>query len=635
MECVTPPHAVKRVSEPEGSKVGVPSKRARREECASEFTRLLRVGVGADKPGLLRERSPEGEELLPLQYQKEAVKMLLSPSAKRQLLAAHAPGSGKTVLGALTHAALHVLYGEDTKCLFAVPTPTLRQWADTLRLWLRLRADEVLQVATSADVTEAALERAKAVVVSHGIVTTLYSADRPKHAPDALPEPERVSPLFRLALTMLVVDEAHLARNTNTVLCAALERLAASAKYRLALSGSPVTNAAADLAGIATVMGAAQQYRTPAFWGRKASVNQEALEAFQPHLHRVGEEELGLPGLRTRTVLFDLEFTTAQAAEYNRELSQLRSIARRIASERAGAQDASVALAVLSRLQQYPVSFELARAGANAVEDAKLARAASENLASHRALVRTLDEVFATSNRVCLFACHTSVLAVAASVVEASTLGCEVVTYVGGLSGKVREERLARFRKATGRVVMMLTIGAGGLGLHIGNAASHVIFWGVRFCLEPTPVTRQTTHRALALALAQSIGFTPAAREQAIRRLLRYGQQKEVCAYDVYARNTVEDGIRGIHVIKQAVTSAVVDRDLGPLAEVNSERLLRIVDCLLPIDARTGNTQVAYAECASEQRDAPPEAEEPCCKEGFEPEDGTATLEFVEAAPTH
>lgn len=156
-----------------------PSKRARRESEASEFTRLLRAGVAQDRPGILRERSAAGAELLPLEYQKEAVKMLLHPAAKRQLLAAHAPGSGKTVLGALTYAALHVLYGSATKCVFAVPTPTLCQWTDTLRLWLRLRDDEVLQVATSADVTEAALERARAVVVSHG-------ARRP---PRSRPEP--------------------------------------------------------------------------------------------------------------------------------------------------------------------------------------------------------------------------------------------------------------------------------------------------------------------------------------------------------------------------------------------------------------------------------------------------------------
>ena len=152
--------------------------------------------------------------------------------------------------------------------------------------------------------------------------------------------------------------------------------------------------------------------------------------------------------------------------------------------------------------------------------------------------VDTLRDAFAESDRVCLFACNTSMLAVAQSVIENSDLGASIVHYVGGLNARTREERLNRFRGSTGRVVMMLTVNAGGLGLHIGNAAAHVIFWG-------------------------SIGFTPAARQQAIRRLLRYGQEKEVIAYDVYAKNTVEDGIRNIHTVKEAVTSAIVDRDSG------------------------------------------------------------------------
>ena len=90
-----------------------------------------------------------------------------------------------------------------------------------------------------------------------------------------------------------------------------------------------------------------------------------------------------------------------------------------------------------------------------------------------------------------------------------------------------------------------------------------------------------------------SIGFTPAARQQAIRRLLRYGQEKEVIAYDVYAKNTVEDGIRNIHTVKEAVTSAIVDRDSGPLNVVTNERLLRIVDCLQQVDEVTGKIFVS------------------------------------------
>jgi SNF2 family DNA or RNA helicase len=210
------------------------------------------------------------------------------------------------------------------------------------------------------------------------------------------------------------------------------------------------------------------------------------------------------------------------------------------------------------------VSFELARHGALQCPEEKLKNAHQERLSSHTALLETMATALERGNRVCLFAMHTSVLAVAASVLAASDLGVKVVFYTGAVSTRTRAENLEYFRTTSDRVVLLLTIAAGGIGLHIGNGANQVVFWG-------------------------SCGFTPASRDQAIRRLLRYGQESKVDVYDVYASNTVEDGIRSIHTVKSAVTSAVVDRDLGPLQEVGGDRLLRIVDRLCLVDRDTGN----------------------------------------------
>lgn len=574
-----------------------PAKRARREPEASDFTKLLRSGLGSNA-GILRTRLPgDANELLPLVTQVEAVKQLLAPSTKRFMLAAHAPGGGKTVLGALVYAALRVLHGEGATAIIAVPTNILKQWAAVLQRWLKLRKEELLVVHTSGDLSESALEKARVVVLSHGIVTAVFSnggggvRNGVVHHPLACADWE--TPLFKHSWTVLMVDEAHLARNTNTILCAALERLAAAAKYRLALTGTPVINAASDYAGLAMQLAAPQAFRAASFWGRKTTVCEEALNAFAPHMHRVAEHELGLPGLREHSVFFDLKFTPEQAKQYNGSLTKLRSIARRMASELAEAQDASVALSVLSKLQQYPVSFRLGSKGASGWEAGVDAPAAAEeNLESHRALVSTLSLAFHKSSRVCIFACHTSVLSVAEAVIRAQWSSAEehleIVYYRGGLTSKVREERLRSFTESKGKAVMLLTIGAGGIGLDIGSAAKSVIFWG-------------------------SCGFTPASREQAFRRLLRYGQTDDVDCYDVYAKNTVEDGIRSIHAIKTAVTEAAVNNNFVPLAEVSSDRLLRIVDRLLPVSELTGNaepeeateTPVAMQHAQEEERVSP------------------------------
>ena len=571
------------------------AKRVRLEENASEFTKLLRTGLG-NNAGILKKHDHETcKELLPLLTQVEAVKQLLAPVTKRFMLAAHAPGGGKTVLGALAYAALRVLHGKGTTAIIAVPTNIIKQWGVVLRRWLVFEEGELLIVHTSGDLSESALEKARIVVLSHGIVTTVYSngggSARNRIHHQLIPCADWATPLFKKAWTLLVVDEAHLARNTTTILCAALERLGAASRYRLALTGTPVINSASDYAGLATQLAAPQAFRVASFWGKKTTVCEEALVAFAPHMHRVSENELGLPGLREHSIFYDLKFSPMQAKQYNASLLKLRSIAKRMASEQAEAQDASVALSVLSKLQQFPVSFVLGSKGAsnwNSLVDAEAA--VDENMQSHRALTDTLAKAFQTSNRACVFACHTSVLSVAEAVIRtrwnnkaanaanaanaatdanaanasADNEPVKIVYYRGGLSAKIREERLQSFKSSTGKAVMLLTIGAGGIGLDIGDAAKSVIFWG-------------------------SCGFTPASREQAFRRLLRYGQTDNVDCYDIYAKHTVEDGIRSIHTVKSAVTEAAVNKNFVPLAEVSSDRLLRIVDCLMPISEITGN----------------------------------------------
>jgi hypothetical protein len=206
-----------------------------------------------------------------------------------------------------------------------------------------------------ADLSTAAAHAARVVVITHGVCCLQYAAET-SEAGDASGERPakraRFSQFLSCTRTLLIVDEAHIARNTNTKLCVALGDVAEHCRYRLALTGSPVVNASADMAGIATVVGASDRFKVSRFWGTKCSVSPRALDEFAPHVHRVKDTALKLPCVRHRTETFALAFTPEQASEYNAALSKLRGIARRLEMSRAKAHDTGVALAVLQRLQQ-------------------------------------------------------------------------------------------------------------------------------------------------------------------------------------------------------------------------------------------------------------------------------------------
>ncbi|KAL8210271.1 hypothetical protein R6Q57_007003 [Mikania cordata] len=111
----------------------------------------------------------------------------------------------------------------------------------------------------------------------------------------------------------------------------------------------------------------------------------------------------------------------------------------------------------------------------------------------------------------------------------------------GSLSQKNREKTLREFNETTDKMVLLMSLKAGGVGLNL-TAASNV------FLMDPW--------------------WNPAVEEQAIMRIHRIGQKRTVCVRRFIVKDTVEERMQQVQVRKQRMIAGALTDE-----EVRSARL--------------------------------------------------------------
>ncbi|KAI7744594.1 hypothetical protein M8C21_001722 [Ambrosia artemisiifolia] len=111
----------------------------------------------------------------------------------------------------------------------------------------------------------------------------------------------------------------------------------------------------------------------------------------------------------------------------------------------------------------------------------------------------------------------------------------------GSLSQKNREKTLKEFSETTDKMVLLMSLKAGGVGLNL-TAASNV------FLLDPW--------------------WNPAVEEQAIMRIHRIGQKRTVCVRRFIVKDTVEERMQQVQARKQRMIAGALTDE-----EVRSARL--------------------------------------------------------------
>jgi superfamily II DNA or RNA helicase len=346
-----------------------------------------------------------------------------------------------------------------------------------------------------------------------------------------------------------ILDEAQAIKNPTTASAKASRLL--RARYRLALTGTPIENRIEELWSLFEflnpgMLGAASNFSLLAqFAGADAPADEPGAgssdertagrvllaRALRPVILRRTKAEVAtdLPERIEQTL--EVELDDEQRAFYDTIREQYRrSVLERVDRDGLGRSHMHI-LEALLRLRQAACHPVLANPAAHALPSAKL-----------DALIPSLEELAAEGHKTLVFSQFTSFLALVRERLEAIDMPYEY------LDGQVRdrEARVTRFQEDANCPVFLVSLRAGGQGLNL-TAADYV------FILDPW--------------------WNPAVEAQAIDRAHRIGQTRRVIATRLVARGTIEEKILELQNSKRALADAILSADEGVLAGIGREEL--------------------------------------------------------------
>ncbi|HXW03878.1 MAG TPA: DEAD/DEAH box helicase [Vicinamibacterales bacterium] len=361
-------------------------------------------------------------------------------------------------------------------------------------------------------------------LAAHDLVVTTYGTLR------------RDAALLReIAFDYVILDEAQAVKNAGTASAKAVRLLGGD--HRLALSGTPVENHLGELRSLFQflnpgLLGSAASPLLPAGRGRLDRENMTVIaRAVRPFILRRTKEQVApeLPERTEQTIHCELE--GAQRRLYD----QLRDHYRRALSARIARSGLN-----RSRIQVLEALLRLRQAACHQglVDEARIA----EPCAKLDVLVPRLGEIVDEGHKALVFSQFTSFLAILRRQLDSHGL---VYEYLDGATTD-RAARVVRFRSDPRCGLFLISLKAGGLGLNL-TEAEYV------FLLDPW--------------------WNPAVEAQAIDRAHRIGQARQVFAYRLIARETVEEKVAELQASKREVADAILSENAGPLQDLSPEDL--------------------------------------------------------------
>ena len=321
--------------------------------------------------------------------------------------------------------------------------------------------------------------------------------------------------------------------------------------------------------------------RDPSVWIRNKNhkqIDRVTVRLFQQHfLDRATKKILSLPPLRREAVNYDVNMSYEDAHAYNQVLQEARALKVRIERARGRGPDhqknMTQLIAKFAYMQQAVVSPLLAAHGAAAFDERTVAgrslyaRASMAPSGAFFALRDELNALRMRGHKNMVIACqHTTPLEIVKRWIEREhpEFGT-CFEYKGGMSQKKRIEAKKGFLRSA-RSLMFLSIGAGGVGLHLVPKPEALLFWG-------------------------SMPYSPAHVEQVWNRIHRIGQHApitgQVTVVHMVPYGSVDYGIGTVHGDKQTLINLVQENDatgFGGDADDQWRKGCRIVDACLPLD---------------------------------------------------
>lgn len=334
----------------------------------------------------------------------------------------------------------------------------------------------------------------------------------------------------------IVLDEAQAIKNANTESAKAVRIL--HGRYRLALSGTPIENHLGELWTIFDflnpgMLGSVSAFKVAGGTTRNPSeeVRRLLARALRPFILRRTKEQVAreLPPKTEQTVYCEME--AAQQKLYNELLEHYRTnLLKRIETEGMAKSKIQI-LEALLRLRQAACHPGLLDRGKAADTSAKL-----------DVLLAQLHEVLEEGHKALVFSQFTSLLAIVRDRLDADRITYE---YLDGAT-RDRQTRVDRFQSDPDCRLFLISLKAGGLGLNL-TAADYV------FLLDPW--------------------WNPAVEAQAVDRAHRIGQVRQVFAYRLITKNTVEEKVLQLQETKRDLASAIISADNRSIRNLRREDL--------------------------------------------------------------
>jgi SNF2-related domain/Helicase conserved C-terminal domain/Bacterial SNF2 helicase associated/SWIM zinc finger len=334
----------------------------------------------------------------------------------------------------------------------------------------------------------------------------------------------------------LVLDEAQAIKNAGTASAKAARLLHGA--HRLALSGTPVENHLGELWSLFEflnpgMLGAASVFKMAGAGARDPGeeVRRLLAHALRPFILRRTKRQVAreLPEKTEQTVHCEMKAQQRKLYDELREHYR-NALLKRIEAEGLAKSKIQV-LEALLRLRQAACHPGLLDPERRSEPSAKL-----------ESLLAQLSEVAEEGHKALVFSQFTSFLSIVRDRLDAGHVAYE---YLDGAT-RDRQARVERFQNDPDCRLFLISLKAGGLGLNL-TAAEYV------FLLDPW--------------------WNPAVEAQAMDRAHRIGQTRQVFAYRLIARDTVEEKVLELQKTKRGLADAIISADNSLIRDLKREDL--------------------------------------------------------------
>ncbi|MDQ3844932.1 MAG: SNF2 family helicase, partial [Bacteroidota bacterium] len=417
-------------------------------------------------------------------------------------------GLGKTVqaLSFLQH--YHDTY-DSLKALVVCPTTLIYNWENEIKKFTPSLTYHIHHgSARLRDITE---------LQQHGIVITTYGTLR-----------SDIKLFLQIPLDYVVLDESQAIKNPASKVTKAASLL--RTKHRLCMSGTPLQNNTFDIYAqmnflnpgmLGTVEFFRQEFAIPIDKFSEQEQKEHLRKILYPFILRRTKEQVAkdLPD-KTETVLF-CEMGDEQRKIYDAYRNDYRSRIMGTIEEQGIQKSQLTILQGLMKLRQIcdspAILNEAEKFENHSIKLEELAREITENIGNHKTLI---------------FSQFLGMLSLIRQKLE--ELGIKYEYFDGSTSAPDRETAIQSFQGDDEVRVFLISLKAGGVGLNL-TAADYV------YIVDPW--------------------WNPAVEQQAIDRTHRIGQTKNIFAYRMICKDTIEDKIMQLQDRKRLLAKELITDD--------------------------------------------------------------------------